>query len=188
MKQLILYTTIAFAAGLFAAGFAMAAGPQVSGQSQWSSSTQSQGVLIAQRELGVGTASGESREVQREYRDIAHEKASMNLNKQQIRQMQNLLNKQGYDAGQADGVIGTKTRQALRSFQKSQEIAVTGKPNEETLRALGPSTKQQEFFGLAPKFGEEQKNQQMQQQMQQKPPMSNPKEQGVGPASGESKY
>lgn len=43
-----------------------------------------------------------------------HERA---LSKQQVRRLQELLNAQGYNAGTADGVIGTKTRQAFAQWQ-----------------------------------------------------------------------
>jgi hypothetical protein len=190
MRHIVLFSTMVLVAGLFAAGLAMGAGQQEQGRSQLNSSSQNTGVLIAQTELGVGTASGETHEVQGEYKEITKGMAPQNLNKDQIRELQMLLNKQGYNAGAADGVIGSKTRQALRSFQESQGIAVTGIADEATLRALAPSAKQQEFFGLSPKFGEEGKHQQMQQEeMQQKQQMENqPQEQGVGPGSGQSNY
>jgi peptidoglycan hydrolase-like protein with peptidoglycan-binding domain len=83
------------------------------------------------------------------------------------------------DVGTEDGAIGPETKDALRKFQQSKGIAETGNPDAQTLKALASSTQKQEFFRLAPKFGEEGKPQQM---------VPQPKELGVGPASGETKY
>ncbi len=145
MKHIVLSSATALIVGLFVAGLAMGAGQQEYGQSQ-------ENGVKTPGELGVGTASGESPQVQREHQKLAIE----NLNKKQVREMQKLLNDQGYNVGSVDGIIGPKTQQGLRQFQESQGIAATGKPDEETLRALAPSAKEQEFFGLSPKFGGEQ--------------------------------
>ncbi len=49
---------------------------------------------------------------------------------------QHRLVKLGYRLGTIDGKLGKQTVVALRSFQKDQELATTGRPNKETLRAL----------------------------------------------------
>jgi len=54
-----------------------------------------------------------------------------------IRKMQETLNARGYKAGPANGVLGESTRTALRAFQKSENIKVTGRPNPRTLSHLG---------------------------------------------------
>ncbi|MGB6119513.1 MAG: peptidoglycan-binding protein [Mesorhizobium sp.] len=56
--------------------------------------------------------------------------------KQAIRTAQLILNKNGYDAGGADGVMGAKTRSALASFQKDNGLKQTGDINEEVVNAL----------------------------------------------------
>jgi len=54
-----------------------------------------------------------------------------------IRRVQETLNARGYKAGPANGILGDETRAALRQFQKSESIAVTGRPNPRTLARLG---------------------------------------------------
>jgi hypothetical protein len=73
------------------------------------------------------------------------------LNRSQVQEMQRILTEKGYDPGDADGYIGTETQEAIREFQRSEGLAATGNPNEQTLRALAPAEKH-EFFGLAPEF------------------------------------
>ena len=50
--------------------------------------------------------------------------------------MQKALTKAGFKL-KADGIIGKKTRLALRKYQKSKKLKVTGKPDPATLKALG---------------------------------------------------
>ena len=78
----------------------------------------------------------------------------LQLNVEQIVGMQRMLDEQGIDVGGIDGIIGEKTRAAIRQFQQMQGLIVTGQPDAETLTALGPYSGQQEFFGLAPAFGD----------------------------------
>lgn len=80
--------------------------------------------------------------------------ASQQLNQKQTKEMQRLLNEQGYQVGNVDGTINQETMDGIRQFQESEGLAVTGTPNQETLRALAPGSDQQEFFGLSPEFGE----------------------------------
>jgi murein L,D-transpeptidase YcbB/YkuD len=75
------------------------------------------------------------------------------LNRMQIREMQHLLNLQGYTISSSESdSIGRETTAAISNFQRDEGLAVTGTPNQETLRTLAPSSNQQEFFGLAPEF------------------------------------
>ena len=54
-----------------------------------------------------------------------------------IRKAQETLNARGYKAGPANGILGETTRSALRAFQKSENIVVTGNLNPRTLARLG---------------------------------------------------
>ena len=56
-----------------------------------------------------------------------------------IRQVQQALKKEGHDPGPVDGVMGEKTQQALRDFQKSKNLKVTGRLDDQTADALGVS-------------------------------------------------
>lgn len=54
-----------------------------------------------------------------------------------IRKVQETLNARGFKAGPANGVLGESTRTALRAFQKSENLKITGRPNPRTLAHLG---------------------------------------------------
>ncbi len=79
---------------------------------------------------------------------------TLDLNPSQIAEMQQLLNQEGYDLSSVKGILDQETMAAIRLFQESERLTVTGMPNPETLRALAPSGNMQEFFGLAPEFKE----------------------------------
>lgn len=139
MKRLISITTLATLAYLFVAGQALSAGNQNSGVGA----------------LGAHQSSGMMNEGQRQGMMNEGQRQGMmgvNLNREQIREAQRLLNECGIKAGAADGIYGTQTRTAIREFQQSQKLAVTGTLDDPTLRALAPKTKQQEFFGLSPAY------------------------------------
>jgi membrane-bound lytic murein transglycosylase B len=53
-------------------------------------------------------------------------RSELPLTKDQRLQLQEGLNALGYDAGTADGVLGRKTRAALRSFQKARNLPADG--------------------------------------------------------------
>ena len=56
------------------------------------------------------------------------------LNRDEIRELQTLLKKKGFNAGTPDGVMGPKTRAAAQAFSRTQQIKdTTGEP---TLRVL----------------------------------------------------
>jgi peptidoglycan hydrolase-like protein with peptidoglycan-binding domain len=54
-----------------------------------------------------------------------------------VRQVQQALNKDGFHAGRADGILGRNTRTALEDFQKSKNIQSSGQLNQQTLSQLG---------------------------------------------------
>ncbi|QNU68868.1 peptidoglycan-binding protein [Ruminiclostridium herbifermentans] len=62
---------------------------------------------------------------------------SISLTKSKIIQIQEKLNKLGYDCGKADGVIGNKTKAAIKAFQKEKGLVVDGVIGSKTLKALG---------------------------------------------------
>jgi peptidoglycan hydrolase-like protein with peptidoglycan-binding domain len=131
MKRILLTPAIALVGGLFVASLAMGA-------------VQQQRILLAQTELGVGTASGESHEVVME---------SQELSKMQVQKMQKMLNEKGHMAGPEDGIMGPKTKKALSEFQTSQGLPATGKPDMETMKALGMGDQPQEI-GVGSASGE----------------------------------
>ncbi|WP_442579223.1 peptidoglycan-binding protein [Mesorhizobium sp. ASY16-5R] len=56
--------------------------------------------------------------------------------KKAIGNIQRILNKNGYDAGGADGVMGGKTKNAIMAFQKDNDMAPTGEIDEKLVRTL----------------------------------------------------
>jgi peptidoglycan hydrolase-like protein with peptidoglycan-binding domain len=57
--------------------------------------------------------------------------------KDKVKAIQEALKGKGFDPGAADGVVGPRTGQALREFQKSQNLQVTGRLDDKTVSALG---------------------------------------------------
>ena len=55
------------------------------------------------------------------------------LNRDEVRELQTLLRRQGFDAGAPDGIIGPKTRAAAQAFARAHRLAA---PVEPTLRVL----------------------------------------------------
>lgn len=55
------------------------------------------------------------------------------LQRSGIRELQRLLNRQGYHAGTADGVIGSRTRDAIRAFERAQGMEVRGRATDVVL-------------------------------------------------------
>jgi hypothetical protein len=53
-----------------------------------------------------------------------------------IRKAQEVLSRKGFDVGAIDGVMGSRTRAALQSFQHSVGLPPSGELDAETLRAL----------------------------------------------------
>jgi peptidoglycan hydrolase-like protein with peptidoglycan-binding domain len=56
---------------------------------------------------------------------------------ERVRRVQERLTAAGFDAGPADGVMGGRTRAALREFQRARGLDPTGEPNQATLTELG---------------------------------------------------
>lgn len=53
-----------------------------------------------------------------------------------ITNVQLILNKNGFDAGPADGVLGERTRAAIRAFQKAKNMPETGEIDDALVREL----------------------------------------------------
>jgi len=57
--------------------------------------------------------------------------------KQDIQKAQEALKSKGHDPGSVDGVLGPKTRQALKAFQSASGLKETGSLDSETAKKLG---------------------------------------------------
>ncbi|MES2603726.1 MAG: lytic murein transglycosylase [Pseudomonadota bacterium] len=58
------------------------------------------------------------------------------LAKADVEEMQTLLNQLGVDAGTPDGVLGTRTREAVREYQLRNQMKADGYPSHEVLELL----------------------------------------------------
>lgn len=67
---------------------------------------------------------------------------SVSLSSGQVRELQQKLSSEGFSPGLVDGVLGPRTRAAIRRFQEDNGLSVTGTATEETLSELGVSTSQ----------------------------------------------
>lgn len=69
------------------------------------------------------------------WRDSADTTAGIDM-RQAVRNIQTILNKNGYDAGPADGIMGAKTKSAIAAFQGDNGMPATGEVDEPLVRAL----------------------------------------------------
>lgn len=63
------------------------------------------------------------------------------LSRAEVEEMQELLSRLGFDAGEPDGVIGSQTRAALRAFQRQAKVPPDGYPTPELLASLRQNAK-----------------------------------------------
>jgi localization factor PodJL len=70
-----------------------------------------------------------------EWRESPVKTGSVDMEKA-IRNIQLILNKNGYDAGGSDGRLGTKTRDAIMAFQKSNGLKATGNIDKDLIKRL----------------------------------------------------
>jgi len=68
--------------------------------------------------------------------------AGLNLGRDEIRQVQIMLNQKGFSIGEPDGVFGERTRAALIQFQQRQGLQASGHIDHQTMTALGVSGQQ----------------------------------------------
>lgn len=59
------------------------------------------------------------------------------LNRQQVIQLQEVLNAKGFETGEPDGILGPATRRALGEYQHSIGMVADGFPGREVLASLG---------------------------------------------------
>jgi len=69
--------------------------------------------------------------------DMSKGRGTRGGDREQVRAVQQALKDKGHDPGTVDGVMGPKTRSALRDFQKKEGIKDTGRLDQETMSKLG---------------------------------------------------
>jgi peptidoglycan hydrolase-like protein with peptidoglycan-binding domain len=58
----------------------------------------------------------------------------------EVERVQKALKQMGHDPGPIDGVMGERTREALRAYQAKQGLGATGRLDDATLAKLGQSS------------------------------------------------
>jgi peptidoglycan hydrolase-like protein with peptidoglycan-binding domain len=97
-----------------------------------------------------------------------------------VKKVQQSLNDKGFDAGPVDGVLGSRTRAAIRQYQAAEKLPVTGRLDAETAGKLGvgPESIGGEFKGAGQEVG--QGGKELGHEMQQGKPIAGGKELGKG--------
>ncbi len=63
--------------------------------------------------------------------------STLKLSRDDLKAIQLLLNNAGFNAGTPDGAWGSGSKRAMRAFQESKGLKITGAPDEASIRALG---------------------------------------------------
>jgi peptidoglycan hydrolase-like protein with peptidoglycan-binding domain len=77
------------------------------------------------------------------------------LSQDEVRQVQQKLADMGYDTGTPDGIMGPKTRGAVKKFQQDKSLQASGRLDQKTLDALGVSAPGSTTSGTRGSQGEE---------------------------------
>lgn len=77
------------------------------------------------------------------------------MDKQDIKALQQKLDQQGFKVGPADGNWGSRTERALKEFQQKNNLQATGKLDTQTLAVLGINMSAQGANEAAPNATEE---------------------------------
>ncbi len=59
------------------------------------------------------------------------------LDREQVPRLQRILNEQGFDAVEEDGLMGPGTRKAIARYQQANDLVADGFPGEEVLTRIG---------------------------------------------------
>ena len=85
------------------------------------------GLADAERSVGAWTAKQAAPEANEVLEPQEWADASPQTNASLVTRAQGLLNKLGYDVGVPDGLMGTRTREAIKSFERKNGLEETGK-------------------------------------------------------------
>jgi peptidoglycan hydrolase-like protein with peptidoglycan-binding domain len=70
-------------------------------------------------------------------RDVQRPTEGKQASSTQIRRAQEVLKSEGHNPGPIDGVMGPKTQEALRQFQRQENLQETGRLDRQTAEKLG---------------------------------------------------
>jgi hyperosmotically inducible protein len=97
------------------------------------------GVSSVRNELSLKSSSTKSSSMRRPSDQPARAPeplAGSTAPQEQVRAVQDSLKRQGYDPGPTDGIMGPRTAAALKSFQRSKGLTMTGQADPETMGKL----------------------------------------------------
>jgi peptidoglycan hydrolase-like protein with peptidoglycan-binding domain len=69
---------------------------------------------------------------------------TIGMGNEEIKKVQEALKEKGQDPGAVDGIMGKKSRAALKAFQKANGIKVTGTVDDQTAEKLGVQMSKEE--------------------------------------------
>jgi peptidoglycan hydrolase-like protein with peptidoglycan-binding domain len=94
---------------------------------------------LAVQRSGTGSSQGTNR---RDSRSATKPSSSFvtELTRNAVIEVQEALNKQGFDIGPVNGIWGPKTAKALREFQEKSKLPVSGRLDRRTVAKLGLAT------------------------------------------------
>ena len=84
---------------------------------------------------GKMDAEANKTEIPKSWRDGPTTTASIDMERA-VRNVQSILNSNGYDAGDPDGVMGARTTEAIKAFQKDNGLQPTGSVDKALVEAL----------------------------------------------------
>jgi hyperosmotically inducible periplasmic protein len=95
------------------------------------------GVRAVQNEITVKREDRLGRDQDRVGPDGRRSERGLGAEQDRVRRVQEALKDKGHDPGQIDGVLGPQTQQALREFQKAENLPATGQLDGQTVVRLG---------------------------------------------------
>ena len=110
------------------------------------------------------------------------------LDRGDIKKVQETLRDKGYYTAPVDGILGRQTRAAIRQYQQSENLPVTGRLDAETAGKLGvgPESEGGDFKGAGQEVGEGGKE--LGHEMKKGKPVAAGKEMGKGMGRGGEKF
>jgi peptidoglycan hydrolase-like protein with peptidoglycan-binding domain len=99
-------------------------------------STTREAIRAYERDRGYLVTGRPSAELLEDMRADRDDDAAERATRQEIARVQTELNERGYDAGPADGVMGPRTRTAIRTYQSDAGMELSGRITPELLAQL----------------------------------------------------
>ena len=122
-----------------APAFAASSGPQQPQANQTQSQSANKQSSNAQtQQPGPNTQQADRQTAQNQSNDQTM--SPQNLPRREIRQVQQALDKDGFNAGRPDGRWGPETNGALKKFQQRKQLAASGQLDQQTITDLGLDT------------------------------------------------